>query len=319
MKLAYAPRASAILYHALASAPAARKPILLPANICPIVPLTFLKAGAEFRFIDISPITLHMDLDQAHDLLKTGDYGGLLYAHTYGETSTPSGFFAEMKSINPTLLLIDDRCLCPPDALAQEESQVDVTLYSTGYAKVVDLGYGGYAFLADSLPYQPRALPYAPQALQELETSYKAALAERPPSPYAYADTPWLQTESPLPAWADYYADLSARHAETMQRRMSLNALYAAALPASIQFPPPYQLWRFNIRVEDPARARQALLRAGLFSSSHYASLAGIFAPGSAPHAQALAANVLNLFNDHHFTPQMAQQACEILNRVLPL
>jgi len=170
MKLAYAPRASAILYQVLASQP--RRPLLLPANICPIVPLTFLKAGTAFRFVDISPITLHMDLDQAQDLLKTGDYGGVLYAHSYGETSTPSGFFAGVKALNPTLLIVDDRCLCPPDALAQEESQVDVTLYSSGYAKIVDLGYGGYAFLADSLPYAPHSLPYAPQALAALEESY---------------------------------------------------------------------------------------------------------------------------------------------------
>ena len=114
MHLIQAPRASAILYNLLAGRVDSR-PWLLPANICPIVPITFLKARVPFEFVDISSTTLHMDLEQAEGRIKSGKFGGLLYAHTYGELSTPLEFFSEIKTLDPDLLILDDRCLCVPD------------------------------------------------------------------------------------------------------------------------------------------------------------------------------------------------------------
>src|SRR4029453_3610942 len=106
-------RASAVLYNILASQ-ASELPWLIPANICPIVPITFFKARVPFEFVDISPMTLHMDLERVEALMKARQYGGVLYVPTYGEASTPVEFFARAKSIDPELLIIDDRCLCRP-------------------------------------------------------------------------------------------------------------------------------------------------------------------------------------------------------------
>jgi hypothetical protein len=64
MNIVQAPRASAILYNLLKSQDNT-DPWLLPANICPIVPLTFFKAGVPFELVDISAENLHMDLEQA--------------------------------------------------------------------------------------------------------------------------------------------------------------------------------------------------------------------------------------------------------------
>jgi hypothetical protein len=91
MQILQAPRASAILYSILI-ADEEKRPWLLPANICPIVPITFLKARVPFQFVDISARTLHMDLDQAEASIKERKFGGLLYAHTYSEASTPNPF-----------------------------------------------------------------------------------------------------------------------------------------------------------------------------------------------------------------------------------
>jgi len=82
MQLIQAPRASAILYNLLVGRADSLRPWLLPANICPVVPITFLKAHIPFAFVDISPATLHMDLNQAEERIKRGEFGGLLYAHT---------------------------------------------------------------------------------------------------------------------------------------------------------------------------------------------------------------------------------------------
>src|SRR5262245_18473479 len=124
MQIIQAPRASAILYRLLKSQ-ASPLPWLLPANICPIVPITFFKARVPFEFVDISTATLHMDLEQVEALIKTRKYGGLLYAHTYGESSTPVEFFTNAKSLNPALLIIDDRCLCIPDLESHVNSPAD--------------------------------------------------------------------------------------------------------------------------------------------------------------------------------------------------
>src|SRR5258706_6738356 len=134
-----APRASAILYQMLVSQQQ-KQTWLLPANICPIVPITFMKARVPFELVDISATNLHMDLEQAEGLVKRRKVGGLLYAHTYGDASTPDDFFQALKSINPELTIIDDRALCIPEF--EVSSSADVVLYSTGYAKIVELGFG---------------------------------------------------------------------------------------------------------------------------------------------------------------------------------
>ena len=308
MQIVQAPRASAILYHILASQDE-NNPWLLPANICPIVPITFLKARVPFEFVDISAETLHMDLQQAEDLIRQRKFGGLLYAHTYGESSTPSDFFNRIKSLNPELLLVDDRCLCIPGFEAQ--SSADVILYSTGYAKIVDLHFGGYALLSNSLTYQPANLVFNADDYDQIERSYKKAVQER--VRFVYHDMDWLETDAPLPEWVDYRLQIKSCLKASLAQRARLNEIYATRLPLELQLSQEYQLWRFNIRVKNKSKVMLAIFEAGLFASSHYVSLAGIMADGRAPHADTLADEVINLFNDHHFDTDKAAQICDLI------
>jgi hypothetical protein len=310
MQIVQAPRASAILYNLLKSQDNP-KPWLLPANICPIVPITFSKAGIPIELVDISAETLHMDLKQAQGRLERGVYGGLLYAHTYGEPSTPNLFFQDVKSRHPELLLIDDRCLCQPNLEPNPSMVADATLYSTGYAKVVELNFGGYAFLKDDIPYQARHLSFNPQAHDEIEKVYKQAIQKR--RPYVYKDSAWLQTDGDLPTWYDYRQQIGNGFKTSLQQRTWLNEIYADRLPAEIQLPQEYQSWRFNLRVKNKDRVLKVIFSAGLFASSHYASLAGIMAPGQCPQAENLANEIINLFNDHYFDPQKAEQICALI------
>src|SRR5207249_9241033 len=183
MKIIHAARASAILYQLLAGRKR-RHPWLLPANICPVVPETFVKAGVPFEFVDISNTTLHMDLDQAAARMMSRPIAGLVYAHTYGEPSTPNSFFRLARSLHPEILIVDDRCLCTPEF--KVSSIADVVLFSTGYAKIVDLNFGGYAFVHKNirLPQTNAELPswdaYRGQIVAKLESSLtqRAALNE---------------------------------------------------------------------------------------------------------------------------------------------
>lgn len=324
MNLLYEPRASTILYNILSAPPpfcisdksktAAGKlrPFLLPANIHPMVPLVLYKAGVSFEFLDLSAITLHIDLELAFERLQTGQYGGVIYSHTYGETSTPAGFFSAAKALDPSLLLVDDRCLCPPDAQPDLEMAADVTLYSTGPGKIVDLDFGGYAFVQDSVIYQQSQLDFQPEALEKLEADYQAAMLGR--QPYVYNDSAWLQTERPMPQWKDYFRAMADVHLLTMRQRMALNAIYAAGLPGEIQFAENYQLWRFNLQVDGrQQRILDALLQEGIPATTNHPSLAGVMAPGVAPVAEKLAGTVINLYNNHHLTPELAEKACGII------
>ncbi|HEX6035117.1 MAG TPA: hypothetical protein VFY83_11805 [Anaerolineales bacterium] len=310
MQSVQAPRASAILYSLLVNR-RDKSPWLLPANICPIVPITFLKARIPFQFVDISPQTLHMDLEQAEELIKNGKFSGVLYAHTYGEASTPNEFFEVLKSLAPDLMIIDDRCLCVPDLAFDPLNKADIQLYSTGYAKIVDLNFGGYAFMVDELHYQSAHLAFRAQDHEEIEKAYKAAVSQR--EKFVYQDGDWLETDGSIPAWEEYCGRIKKSLAGSLEHRASLNHIYASMLPTEIQLPAPLQTWRFNIRVHDRQRILDAIFSSGLFASSHYASLAGIMDDGRAPKAENLERRIINLFNDHHFSLDQAERVCRII------
>lgn len=315
MQVVQAPRASAIIYNILTSR-ADLRPWILPANICPIVPLTFFKACIPFEFVDISDYTLHMDLDQAEDLLKLRKYGGLLYAHTYGEQSTPDEFFKIVKTKYPDILLLDDRCLCLPEFESSADSQADVILYSTGYAKVVELNYGGFAFLKEYVSYKPSRLAFNVKDHDDIEKAYKQAIQNH--KIFQYHDSDWLETDAQLSTWYDYRRQIENNRAVSLKHRTEVNNIYFEKLPLEIQLPRDYQNWRFNIRIKNNKQNMlDKIFQAHLFASSHYASLAGIMSVGSAPNAELLAKEVINLFNDHHFSISQAEMVSGIVQENL--
>lgn len=311
MKIVYEPRASTILYNLLVSRPD-KRPFLLPANICPIVPITFMKARAPFEFVDISTGTLNMDLGAALIQLKSRKFGGVLYAHTYGEASTPEEFFAGAKSIDESFLLIDDRCLCDPETEPSQVTAAGVVLFSSGYGKVVDLGYGGYGFLNETISYTPKHLKFDKAVYETLEKEYKSVIASQ--SRYVYRDSDWLQTDANLPPWKEYSRSVADGLERAVEHRKAINAIYAERLPAKIQLSAKYQNWRFNILVSQPKRVIVAIFKAGLFASSHYASLGGIFSDEhDCAQAENLAGKVINLFNDYHYSTEMAGKTCDLI------
>jgi hypothetical protein len=310
MKTILASRASAIIYNLLYDRDGGRT-FILPANICPIVPITFFKAGISFEFVDISSKTLHMDLEQAELQLKTRRYGGLLYAHTYGDPSTPYDFFSLIKKQYPDLLIIDDRCLCIPELIPDPTNMADVILYSTGYAKIVDLEYGGFAYLKEDVNYHAHTLPYQRSALDELEKNYK--LSVETGEKYSYKDSYWLQTELDLPVWPEFAERVRTAKESSISHRQSINAVYNSIVPSSLSLGEEYQLWRFNLRLPDKKKTLKAIFNAGLFASSHYPSLGGIMGTGNFPAAKRLSGEVVNLFNDIHYNLEMAEKTAKIV------
>jgi len=77
--------------------------------------------------------------------IEAGKYSGLVFVHAYGKKYDNKEFYRAVKSLDPNLCIIDDCCLCIPELADSLPENVDLCLYSTGYAKFIELSYGGYA------------------------------------------------------------------------------------------------------------------------------------------------------------------------------
>jgi len=279
-------RACAILYNLLRSRGDAR-PFLMPVNICSDVPRTFIAAQQPVDLVDIDAETLSIDSKQclARVRAEPQRYAGIVYVRTYGSERDPTSFFDELREIRSDLFIIDDKCLCRPDWSGEHRSSAaDVTLFSTGHAKYLDLDGGGFAQLRDGVDYRRQ-----PPAMND-----------------------WFDLRPPETSWEEYRGRIADMVPIVDAHKRALNAIYAEALPAAIQLPAEFHQWRFNIRVPDPERLRSAAFEEGLFLSRHYEPLA----PGF-PIAAKLHSEIVNLFNDRYFDEARARRMAELTLRHL--
>ena len=311
--IAYERRASTILFNFLASNQASG-PVLLPANVCPIVPLTLHKAGRRFEFVDISPSTLCIDHEKLLERWNSSAErpAGLIYVRTFGAIFDAMELFDEIKQLSPDALIIDDRCACMPSFAADTLIEnVDAVLYSTGYAKYADIGFGGYAFLRSETPYMRARLPYDQHDLELQETQYKRALIRR--EEFSYLENAWLDFTEPVSDWDLYRKTVEGRATQVATLKRAINQIYSDGLPPEIQLLPVFQSWRFNIHVANKSALLTAIQEVGLFASGHYDSLDGLFGSGSGENARMAHRHVVNLFNDLHFDVERAALLADVI------
>lgn len=310
-------RAASALFKIIDTA-APSGPLLLPANICPIVPLVLHKARCTFEFIDIDRKTLCLD----HQAIirrwmePQNRPAGIVYVRGYGALFDTATLFAKIKSLSPHALIVDDRCLCPPDFSPVIPDNIDAILYSTGYAKYVDIGFGGFALLRPETPYAHVQLPFNEDDLDKLIKQYKSCLEAR--TNFSYRDSNWLDTTPPNMKWKDYCQQVENARRRVADVKEQINSIYTRHLSPNIQFSNIFQTWRFNIDVENKAEILSSIQAAGLFASSHYESLAGLFGPGQAPVAERLHKHTINLFNDRYFSVEKAGQLTTLLTALNP-
>jgi hypothetical protein len=312
--IAFEARACSVLYNLLLARSGEERPFLLPANVCPVVPLTFRKAGRPFELVDIGEPDLAMDEARCLERIgqDRGGIAGLLFVRTYGAVGDAASLFRAAKELAPDLLVIDDRCLCRPDPdCGGRTPGADVTLWSTGYAKHVDVGFGGFAHLSPGVPYRQHAGAYSALALEEVEHRVKEAVARGVPFDGGRED--WLELAPPEVSWPAYRKGLLAALAEIGEHKRRLNAIYTELLPPEVCLPERFQEWRFNVLVSEPDELVARLFSAGLFASRHYAPLGGVLGKGSFPGAEALHRRVANLFNDRSFDEERARLAAKLV------
>ena len=309
--ITFANRASAVLFGFLRSR-SFNKPFLLPANVCPVVPLTMMKAGIDFEFVDIDERHT-MSENLALDRVSKGSYSGLLFVHSYGHCFDNTAFYAELKIINPSLCIIDDRCLCKPELDDYLPERVDMALFSTGYAKYVELSFGGYGIVKEvPANIEVEGGDYSEEDESKLQVYIKDCLTSH--KQYVWpADYPWLDC-SPLKMDPEqYFGIVRAKIKKVKTDKEIINKIYRQNIPSELQWGDGYDDWRFMISVQNREVVLKSIFDAGLFAGTNFPSVAWMFKGQHCNKAEEESSHILNLFNDFRVNEEMAYKTCEII------
>lgn len=308
----YENRASAILYYFLTSN-IVKYPFLLPANVCPIVPLTFLKAEIPFEFVDIDE-THAMDKKQCVEKLSKGNYGGILFVHAYGRNFDNLEFYAQIKAIRDDIYIIDDRCLCIPRLTDNVYPNIDLELYSTGYAKYVELSYGGWGIIDDRLNYNRRKILFDPEELKIQMDYIRYCLNNR--QIYTKKIDYWLDG-SPINNPSLYLKEVEENLLSIRKHKEKINRIYIDNLPQENQWETNYHDWRFMLSVDKRDEILDAIFNAGFFAGTNFPSVTYLFQGKNFFIAGKESESILNLFNDFRVDELFANRLCEIINSKL--
>jgi hypothetical protein len=283
---------------------------LLPANVCPIVPAVFHKAHVPFEFLDIHPSTLALDPKLVLRRLRQGGCAGILYVRTYGAMFDMEASFGTFKNACSSLLLIDDRCLVVPQ-FEHSGGCADLELYSTGYSKYVDFGWGGWGNLGEGVNYEKETMPFSREAHDAMVAEFRDIAEQR--GNFEYRDSDWLDATEVDISWQDFKTQVCDRAQAAAAHQAALNDCYRHFLPNDCCLPMAFRNWRFHVWVSNPRTLLKAIFDAGLFASSHYANLIPAFGPGHAPNAALLGSKVVNLFNDFRFDLEKAERTARLV------
>ncbi|MHC1750267.1 MAG: hypothetical protein AB9856_18520 [Cellulosilyticaceae bacterium] len=314
MKWAIGNRAASVLYSYLMVNGLNGKRVVLPANVCYIVPITFFKAGCEVIFVDINE-NLGMKQQNIHYLVEHSQIDIVFWIKTYGIQNELGTWYKSLKRINPRIIIIEDCCLARPDLSENLDESVAIQLYSTGYAKYVQLGYGGFAKMQSCYNTAQLQGDYSGEALTEINHDYDMCLINK--KAFTYADTNWLDLRRTTINQKSYFKTIEEEYKKIRQHKEKLNHIYRVNLPKEIQFPKGYHDWRFNILVDNKEQILAALKINNLFASSHYPSAYTVFTNEYFPEAEKLYDHVINLFNNNCYTEQMAYETTKIINELI--
>jgi dTDP-4-amino-4,6-dideoxygalactose transaminase len=276
-------RAAIVLYNVLVNIP--QKKFLLPLNVCPIVPDTFLKAKKEFEFIDISLDTLCMDKKLIEQSLKNDpSIDGLLFVYTFGITLQMQSFYKEIKELRKDIFIIDDMCPCIQRFDYDiRNSYADMALFSSGYSKFVDLGYGGYGFVKDDL------------------------------------FTNIFEDKEQKREFLNYKKELITKIPQMLEHKEKLNNIYKKIIPKELYLGSQFNRWRFSILVDNKEEILEKIFEIdGLFASSHYPQVDYAYVDNAQinTNTDKIHKQIVNLFNDFRFNEEKALMVANIVRNL---
>lgn len=320
-RMLFANRACTILYNYLLSHSAKSGYWLLPLNSCPIVPITFLTAGVPFKFVDIESSTLCMDRNLVLNVIDDRTCLGLLFIYSYGVDLPFDQFFKKIKNIREDITIIEDKCLCPPSFEEKDKSTYsDLCLYSTGYAKYVDIGFGGFALASTDVGYRKHPTHFDQSTSDGIVTEYKKCLKNT--ELLNKPGVSWIDDRPLMMNKKEYIDTVQVEKKKAVNQKKLLNSVYKANIPSSIWLEvegAPVDAWRFNLLV--PFSKEEFIERIeaeDLFVSSHYKPVDQIFnneVIGSGHVAYSVFNRIINLFNDKYFCETHAEIVSDIIKQ----
>jgi len=319
----YENRASVILYNILNSFQKTNKKFLIPLNSCSVVPFTFLKAQINFEFVDISNSTLCMDEELILDLLSNNsdEYLGVLFIKSFGVNEDFNHFFKKIKEIDPNFFIIDDRCLSIPNLdFSLNETYADLTLFSTGESKYIEIG-GAFAYLQSTISYQKYKLIYNLSDYTELSKNLNGFVSGEKDF-FTYQNSNWLGDETlPYSVVEEYKEEVQSQLKRVTLHKDSINKIYTNELPVDIQYDKKYQVWRFNLNIDNKDKVLKNIFASNLFAGSHYIPLDKVFTDIVVhrkiyhSNAELLYTKNINLFNNFDFSEKMAFDLTKIIKK----
>ena len=277
-------RAASVLYNVLVNIP--QKKFILPLNVCPIVPDTFKKANKEFVFVDIALDTLCIDFDKALKVMKDDEkVDGILFVKTFGISFDVQPFYKKIKKLNENIFIIDDMCPSMQEFDYDiENSHADMALFSSGYSKYVDIGYGGYGFVK--------------------EDDFKHIFKDK-------------QNQKPF---LEYRQKLEDNIPLMQKHKKELNEIYSSYIESKYHLGSQWNNWRFSILVDDKEKILKEIFKIdGLFASSHYPQIDFSYVdnPQQNTNTFKIHSKIVNLFNDSRYDIEKAEKTAQIVRKFL--
>lgn len=335
-------RAASGIWAALKALGAEDRPVLLPANTCYMVLWAALEAGCKPRLVDVDATSGCLSLETLHRFEEELP-AAIIPCHLYGNPAPVSAItrWARARGI----AVIEDAALALGGTADGRPAGGwgDVSVYSFGLGKIVDVELGGavltddpaldaeIARLLDDAPLWSANLSELTQqwhdlywALHQYEQD-NLALVDLYPTLYRiYSGL--VRYQLPASYWDDLPEALRALPAN-LAHRAEVAAVYAEALadlPVQRPILPEGSVaWRYTIRTRPVTRT--GLLRHLWENGEHGVTrwypwlepMASALAPAAAtspsPNAEAWCASVLNLPVDDSVTPATARQTARLI------
>lgn len=333
-------RASAALAATLISQGIKGKVVLIPANICYIVAWVILQSGNLPYLVDIDPLTGNIS-PETLDKVPIESPAVLIVCHMYG-LGAPIASISEWAK-KRGILLIEDAALALGASVDDRPagSWGDLSLFSFGDGKIVDVGTGG-AFLCDD-PELARAVQIELDQLPAWSSRIELLWNQ-------WSELYWLlhQYEGENPELATVYPtlfqifggitryqlpDVNGERLVTalssigmnLNHRLKMASLYdeyfAHMQVQMLQRPRGHVVWRYPVLVSprDRDSLLQVLWENGILASRWYpslevmlSSLAPALGKQTAPGADQLAAEIINLPVDQSVDEDSIKKTVEI-------
>jgi hypothetical protein len=283
---------------------------LLPSTCCFSVAALFRFLGIHFIFYDFSFKVIDI-VKNKEKLNPQYASAGLLLVDYFGVSWSDS---AVLHLRNIFKLVVHDACLSDVNVNIQSSFNTDLTVFSTGSGKSIDVGYGGIGYTSETLELKDIDHTSMAMRYEWLDRYWKSIITETSTFDHSTLKEPWVDISSNKIS-TDYINAVLLKTTKTKQKRILINKVYQTQLPTDfLNFPQGH--WRFNILVDYPEVIISELKSYGLMASRHYVSLARRFNQETMIHSELIERHIINLFNGVLFNVEDAIRCSEVISNL---